>query len=239
MTSHARERREEQPASLTERAYSIVKRRIIRLELLPGAVFTEGALSKEFGFSKTPVREALTRLQREGLVEAMPRAGYRATAVTLRDARDLFSVRMMLEPEAAALAAANRIAPERLLELEVLCRQSFDPQDQQSMARFLAANTQFHYAVAQASENELLAEMIHDLLNRMERLLHLKLLVTPRATDIVHEHQTLLEALRAEDPESARAIAAAQIGAARDKVMEALLSSPSAIMTPGQLRKGL
>ena len=77
----------------TEQAYETIKRRIIQLELPPGSQFTEGQLAAIGGTSKTPVREALVRLQRDGLVDALPRSGYRVAPVTLKDTRDLCEFR--------------------------------------------------------------------------------------------------------------------------------------------------
>jgi DNA-binding GntR family transcriptional regulator len=75
----------------TEDAYLMIKRRIICLSMAPGTPFTEAQPGGELQFSKTPVREALGRLQRGGLVELTSRSRYRVAPVTLKDVRELFS----------------------------------------------------------------------------------------------------------------------------------------------------
>src|SRR5690242_1434669 len=83
-------------ASKGEQAYQSIKGRILELHMAPGAPFKEGELATRLGLGKTPVREALARLRREGLVEVAPRSGYRVSPVTLRRARELFGLRTVL-----------------------------------------------------------------------------------------------------------------------------------------------
>src|SRR5262249_37093509 len=106
-TKHTTQRVRPTELSLTDRAYKVITTRLIELKMPPGVTFTEAALASDLGISKTPVREALGRLRLEGLVEVAARSGYRVTPVTLKDAHDLFAVRLILETEAASLAAKN------------------------------------------------------------------------------------------------------------------------------------
>ena len=73
----------------TGQAYRAIRRQIIDLTLPPGSSFTEGSLAQQWRTSKTPVREALARLRRDGLVTALPRAGYVVSPITLQDTDDL------------------------------------------------------------------------------------------------------------------------------------------------------
>jgi DNA-binding GntR family transcriptional regulator len=222
----------EPPGNLADRAYQAIKRRVIELNLAPGETFSETQLATELAFSKTPVREALARLRREGLVEVTARSGYRATPVTLQDARDLFAVRMLLEVEAAGLAAAVVVDHDQLARLDELCRASYRPDDPASITAFLRANTELHATIAEATGNRYLAAMVRRLLDQMERLFHVGLALTRRSEEIVHEHQDLLEALTAHDGERARSVTAAQIRASQQMVLGALLSSASVLSVP-------
>src|SRR6478735_7144479 len=89
------------PATLADRAYIEIKRRVVAVEIPPGASFSETDLAEALELGKTPVREALMRLRLEGLVQVQPRSGYRVTEVTLRDARDVCDLRALLEGEVA------------------------------------------------------------------------------------------------------------------------------------------
>jgi DNA-binding GntR family transcriptional regulator len=219
------------PATLTEQAFDSIKRRIIQLDLPPGGRFTESQLASELGLSKTPVREALARLEREGLVELIARSGYRVSDVTLKDARDLLAVRTLLETEAAGLAAARIGDGKQLQALNELCRITYDPRDRSSIARFLEANTEFHATVAEAGGNERLAEMLRTILDQLERLFHLGLALTTTSEEMVHEHHDLVRAIMSGDVAEARAVAEAQTRASQLMVLDGLLSSPSLLAT--------
>src|SRR5579872_4621320 len=95
------------PHSQTEQAYDKIKRMIVELALPPGSQFTESKLVSMGTTSKTPIREALVRLQRDGLVESVPRSGYRVTPVTLKDTRNLCEFRRLIECEVAERAATR------------------------------------------------------------------------------------------------------------------------------------
>jgi DNA-binding GntR family transcriptional regulator len=213
--------------TLTERAQETIKRKIISLALPPGAPFTEAQLARELGLSKTPVREALARLEQEGLVEILPRSGYRVAPVTLQDARDLLAVRTLLETEAAGLAASRMSVGRELKRLNELCRVSYDARDASSITRFLQANTEFHATVAEAGGNRRLAVMLCDVLDQLERLFHLGIALTSSGEQMVHEHQDVVRAIMAGDVAAARASAEAQTRASAVMVLNGLLSSPS------------
>jgi len=216
-------------ATRTAHAYQVLKRRLITLEIPAGGFFTEPQLARELALSKTPVREALARLQSEGLVEVAGRSGYRASPVTLKDTRDLMALRILLEGEAAALAATRIVDAGYLQTLNELCRVSYDPKDRASITNFLAANTRFHATVARAGGNDRLADVLERVLDQSERLFHLGLSLTSRAEEIVHEHQDLMKAIMSGDAKSAREIAVSQSRAAQAMVLDALLSSPSLV----------
>lgn len=219
------------PATLTEQAFDSIKRRIIQLDLPPGQRFTESQLASDLGLSKTPVREALARLERDGLVELIARSGYRVSDVTLKDARDLLAVRALLETEAAGLAAARIGDGMQLQAINELCRITYDPSDRSSIARFLEANTEFHATVAEAGGNERLADMLRTILDQLERLFHLGLALTTTSEEMVHEHQDLVRAIMSGNVAEARAVAEAQTRASQLMVLEGLLSSPSLLAT--------
>lgn len=216
-------------SSRTEDAYGAIKRRIITLDIPPGGTFTEGKLAADLGLSKTPVREALSRLEREGLVQITARSGYCATPVTIKDARDLMALRALLEADAAAQAAARGANAELLARLDELCRISYDPNDARTIERFLRANTEFHTTVARAGGNDRVAAVLEQVLHQLERLFHLGLAFTARKSEMVHEHRGLLEAIVARDPAAAREVALDQAHASERMILDALLSSPSVL----------
>ncbi len=213
---------------LSDIAYERIKHDIIRCALAPGEEVTEARLGVRLGLGKAPVRAALMRLSQEGLIRALPRRGYLVAPVTLRDVQDIFQFRMLLEPEAARLAA-GRVQGDRLRQLDAVCRAGYVPGDRESEADFLRANRDFHVTIAEASGNARLTTTLAGLLDEMERLLHLGLALRNRTEEMQHEHKTLVDALIRGDGEAAAGIAAEQVDASRKMVMDAILSSPLAL----------
>jgi DNA-binding GntR family transcriptional regulator len=221
---------EEKHRSLTEVAYQAIKHRVITLDLAPGELFNESQLAGELQFSKTPVREALSRLRREGLVEVVPRHGYRATGITLQQIQDLLAVRLLLEVEACGLAAQRPPAGGELELLEEASKASYDSRDKESITRFLISNRTLHGTIARLSGNEQLERMYLETLDQMDRVFHLGMLLSSRADDVGDQHADLVAAISSGNVEEARRIGAEHVHLAKEMLMEAALSSP-AIMT--------
>lgn len=95
------------PLSLTDEAYAALRNRIVNCELAPGLRVTEKQLAAELGIGLTPVRQALARLDGEGLVRTLPRRGYQITPLTIESVNELFEVWRIIGPAIAELAARN------------------------------------------------------------------------------------------------------------------------------------
>jgi DNA-binding GntR family transcriptional regulator len=163
-------------------------------------------------------------------MQALPRRGYRVAPVTLKDVKDIFALRLIVEP-AAAREAAGRVDAARLARLDAVCRAGYVPGNSASEEAFLAANTAFHVTIAEAAGNRRLAELIASLLDQMERLFHVGLRMRDRTMEMQHEHRTLVEALAEGRAGDAERIAGEQIEAARRMVLDALLASPALMQT--------
>lgn len=209
---------------LAEEAYHAIKRSIIRCELEPGQQVTEEQLGARFGVGRAAVRTALKRLYQERLIHGLSRNRHVIAPITLKHVNELFDVRLLLEPPAARMAAA-RIDADLLRRLEELCGARYEIGNRESAAEFLAANTEFHATIAEASGNSMLADMVRDLLDKVERVHHMSHLLHDRNEEAFHEHYDLLEALTARDGERAERVMAEQIRAARTFVIEAMLAS--------------
>ncbi len=227
---------------LAETAYELIKRSIIQCDLEPGQQVTEEQLANHFGLGRATVRPALKRLYQEHLVQTISRQRYVIPPITLKDAHDLFDLRLLLEP-VAARRAAGRVDPELIQRLDELCRAQYRPGDRESAEAFLRANSEFHVTVARASGNQIMGEVIANLLDREERLNHLAHMLHDRNEDAYHEHHDLVEALVAGDGERSEQVMARQIRAARAFVMDALTSSPTIqsvnVARPGHARSHL
>ncbi len=211
--------------SLTRRAYDAIRAGIIACRLEPGAAVSESLLCTRFGFGKAPVRSALARLVQEGLVHAQPRRGYRISPVTLRDIHDLFDLRAVLEPAAARMATGN-VSQTRLEELDRPWREGYLAGGGVD-ASYLTANKAFHMAIAVASGNARLADMISQLLDETDRLIYLGLPLASERAEIQLGHQPLIDAMAAGDAASAEQIAAQHVAAAKQTRIDTLMARSS------------
>jgi DNA-binding GntR family transcriptional regulator len=211
-------------ASATDNAYEHIKHLILTGRLAPGAELREAALAETTGFGRSPVREALRRLVQQSFVEVRPRQGYRVAVVTLASVQDLFEMRLLLEPAAVELAALR--APQAELEaLRELAHETYVHGDTRSYQQFLQDNREFHVRIARASGNQRLADTLQVLLEEMQRLFFISLGDRDHASEMMHEHHDLHDALLTRDAPRARQIVVDQIEASRKRVLEGLLAT--------------
>ena len=201
----------------TDVAYEELKRAVLTCQLAPGASVTETRLVESTGHGRGAVREALGRLAVEGLVEVQPRRGYRVTDISLADVREVFAMRLLLEPYAAEQAAfhARRADIESLHEL---AHATFADGNRDAYTAYIEANREFHTRLAEASGNRRLAQAIRQLLEEMQRLLFMSLSSGGQA----HEHHDLYDAVLNGDADAARRVAVRQIEDARTRVIDSL-----------------
>ncbi|MFM9594825.1 GntR family transcriptional regulator [Streptomyces scabiei] len=204
------------PTGKSEAVYERLKSDIESLRLRPGAKLSEVRLGEEFGASRTPVREAIRRLAREGLVDFVPGEVARVAAISLGGVRSLFEFRMLLEPRAAASVATAGAADERVLApfrelLEGLEEfdASFRAQDSAAQARsyqeFYEVTEAFDQAVIVACRNPYLARTIRDLRSETVRLRHLSHSGPRRMLTSLEEHRAMLKAIVQGDAQAAEA----------------------------------
>jgi DNA-binding GntR family transcriptional regulator len=183
-------------ASLADKAYHAIRDLIVTLELAPGAVIDERALIERLSIGRTPVREALRRLAQERLVEVYPRRGMFVTGVDVRELARISEVRAALEPEAARLAAERATEPERE-ELAGLLREleASGPGERELMA----LDERVHRAVYRCARNDLLEATLEQYYVLSLRIWMMAIDRAPELDAAVHQHQALLEAIRAGD----------------------------------------
>ncbi|XVS61965.1 GntR family transcriptional regulator [Actinosynnema sp. CA-299493] len=207
---------------MTDAAYRHLKEQVLTGCLRPGEELREARLAQFTGFGRSPIREALRRLVQEGFIEVRPRLGYRVTAITLAGVRDLFEMRLLLEPAAVDLAA--RRAPLETLEaLAPPVQATYTQDDTEARRQFLTTNREFHVRIAHASGNDRLAHAIEGLLDEMQRLLFVSIGSRGLPPDHTHEHTVLYDALLRRDAPAARNLAMAHVEASRRLVLEHFL----------------
>jgi len=189
---------------LSEKAYHLIKEKIVTLELPPLSVIEEKALVKELGLGRTPIREALNRLEAEGLVFAAPRRGRFVAEISITDLQKIFEMRMVLEGFGARLAA-QRATEGQLSQMEAVIQEMLQVPGQDSRA-FMEIDERFHELLYQASDNEFLIETLRRLHALSLRLWYFALDRLGNVKDVMEEHIEIVQALKAGDGERAERV---------------------------------
>ena len=209
--------------SLGDEAFDRIKHDIIWCRLKPGEAISENRLTQIYGMGKAPIRRALSRLMQEGYVISVPRQGHIIAPVTLQTIRDLFELRLLLEP-VAIRKACGRVDTARLRAINDRCAEGFVLGDEASEKAFMQANQSFHLEIAQASGNHRLAAVLSQIMDEMARLLHMGFILRERPEAMMHEHADLLKAVESGDPATAYDIAVAHVHSSRALVMDGIMT---------------
>ncbi len=184
-----------------ERAYEFAKWAILNAVYRGGEVLTEAALAHELGISRTPVREALLRLEAEGLVHLHPRRGAVVAEFSMREVEDVLEARVLVENHTAAKSFAAR---ETLLpQVEAAHAAMAKSRREGDTAAFTTWDRVFHEAIVDAAGNEVLSSVYRML--RERQTLFTSVLVRGRADRMdaaITEHERIVEALRGDDADA-------------------------------------
>ena len=208
--------------SQVARAHREIRRGILEGRYEPGAPLSELSLARQHSTSRTPVREALSRLLQEGYVEHVAGRGFFAARITLQGIQETFDVRRLLEGVAAE-RAAKLATPDEIATIRELAAYHYEPGNAQSHRQAMTTNVQFHLAVAAAGRNTLVVELIHRCLTQTNRFLSLGLDLHRFQDGASREHQGIAHAIEQRDAAGARARVERHLDRSSKLVMEALL----------------
>jgi DNA-binding GntR family transcriptional regulator len=218
MPSSARSPERTTGKKLTEQIYELLKTDIIECRLEPGELLLESAVRERYSIGHTPFREACHRLAAEGLIQILPHRGYYVASFSKRDIRDLFELRLKLEPWAAELAC-QRGQPQDLARLEEvvgrIARLS-EERPPQSFREVNRSSMEFHVGVARLSGNLELQNIIESLHTKLMRIIMFTTLRSPEDELIDPCHAQILDAIRAGNPREARRLMVKDIVTTRD-----------------------
>jgi len=222
-----------QRTSLSGAVYDELKRRIITVELTPGAQLVPEELAPRLGVSRTPIREALSLLARDRLVQVAPNGTTWVARPSIDYLSALLDVRQVLEGKAAAGAAGN-IPKERLHALQDRCAAAYTRLRRTGDARPVAeVDEELHQLVLRACGNEVLIQVLAPLADYSGWLRQLGLRQGERVGGNLEEHRAILRALAAGDRDQARAAMEAHIEAAKHRQ----LAIVAAMHTPAVTRE--
>ena len=189
---------------LTDKAYQLIRHKIITLELPPLSAIDEQALMEDLHVGRTPIREALQRLVAEGLVISAPRRGMYVAEIGITDLQKIFEMRMILEGFCARLAA-QRISLEQLGEIQAVI-QDLEQTPNGDGKSLMELDERFHHLVYLAADNEFLADTLGRLHALSHRIWHL---VLDRIGDVrgaMEQHIAIASALQEGDGAQAEAL---------------------------------
>jgi len=192
-------------SSQTDKAYHILKARIVNLELPPGSVIKENELMQELELGRTPIREALQRLARDDLVVILPRRGMYVAEVGVTDLKHIFEARIPLEIWCARLAA-GRVNDTHLMQLEKAIALAEENESADYLSRMMESDRQVHSIISEATGNKFLIDGVRWLYDLAARIWRLAGDPTSGSDFIQQQHRELLEALRARDADRAEEV---------------------------------
>jgi DNA-binding GntR family transcriptional regulator len=159
--------------SLADQVYALLRQRIVSLKMPPRMRFTEREISEETGFGAMPVREALDRLSHDGLVETIPRRGYRVAGLTLKSVDDFFTVWSAVSPLIIQLAQ-ERLTPEQTEALNAIHREHSRTIRKAKLnpEHWIQLSRQRFDLLVEATRNPLLQGIYRNLSAEMDRIMH-------------------------------------------------------------------
>ena len=206
-------------ASLEEKVYLSLEEQIISQKLRPGESVTEMKLSRELVVSRTPVREALQRLDREGLIKLIPNKGAVVLGISEQDLIDIYKIRMRLEGLAARLAAEKKD--------EKLCRELCDNVDltgfymaKGDIEKVKDLDSEFHDIIYRSCESRMLAKTLSELHRYIASYRKLSLAVDGRIEKSLAEHREIYDAIAKGDAAAADALTSEHVAHALENLLK-------------------
>ncbi|MGE4277822.1 MAG: GntR family transcriptional regulator [Lawsonibacter sp.] len=202
-----------------QQAYELIKSAILYQKLKPDAIYSQESICQALNISRTPVREALLELQKEGYILFYRGKGIQIVSLDEQAIHDILEMRIYQETAAAELAG-KRATPEDLAYIGERLEEHRRSLDSQDIDRCYRLDHQFHRAIARAAHNDFLYRTIDDVLDHylcFEALSIYKSYIGANA--IWEEHSVLYNALREHDPEKARRVAEVHLQNAYERTL--------------------
>ncbi len=192
--------------SLVDDAYAQIRQRILDNDWPPGHRALELEVALALGMSRTPVREALMRLQGEGLVEVIPRHGMRVLPVSPVDMREIYEILTALECMAAELLARRKPSDKELEPLVAATKAMDKALKASDLDAWAAADERFHAHLVDLAGNRQLQATVLNYWDRAHRARMFTLRLRPKPVNSTKEHMQMVERLHAGDPAGAAAV---------------------------------
>jgi DNA-binding GntR family transcriptional regulator len=213
-------------ANLSERAYQQIRSEILFYQLPPGCRVSEASLTARFNLRQAAVRSALLRLLQEGLVDRTDERSPRVAPLTLKDVRDIYGLRRLLEPRAAEFAAELGIGAADLDRLRRISQSHYELRSHAELVKFLRANREFNMRVASAAGNARLTEAIAHLQDLTLRILYVGIRSLNVSQWFQATHVQIVEALETGDGKRAAELWTTDLHYGERLISDALTALP-------------
>ena len=224
-------------AALHEQVASRLRQMLVENRIAPGAKLNERALSEELNVSRTPLREAIKMLAAEGLVELLPNRGAIAVALTEADVLNTFEVMAGLEAQSGELAAQRILEPE-LVEIKAMHFEMLAAYTRRDLPAYYRLNAAIHSAINAAAKNAVLTSTYRQVNARLQALRFRSNQDEEKWSLAMQEHEHMIAALQARDPQAMRQVLMRHLNNKRDVVVaqlraaNPLTASPAHPVTP-------
>ena len=206
---------------LRDVVFQTLRQAILSGQLQPGERLMEIHLAKQLGVSRTPVREAIRKLELEGLVSTIPRRGAVVAEITRTDMEDVLEVRHALEDLAVRRASEN-MSEEQLNELKKASARFEECVRKDDLRASAQADEEFHESISEATGNRRLLQILNNLRGQIYRYRLENLKDRSSYPDLIMQHARIIEALEEHDPEKASQALRMHIEKQRESIIETL-----------------
>ena len=204
---------------LRDVVFNTLRQAILRGELKPGERLMEIQLANKLGVSRTPIREAIRKLELEGLVSIIPNKGAYVTGITRKDVEDIYAIRSLLEGLCARWATAH-ITEKQLDALEENIYLSEFHASKGHAQKLTELDDQFHDILYEACSSKMLEHQLRDFHEYVRRMRKQNLSGSERGLEAVLEHKQIMEAIRRKDADRAQELAALHMRNAYDNMIK-------------------
>lgn len=187
--------------SLNETIYQDIKDRILKGSLSSDLKLQEDNLTEDYSTSRTPIRDALRRLEQENLIEKLHYGGYKIRELTLKEIEEVYGIRRALESYAASLAT-QRIKPQDIGKLEEILERSRRAASENDYTAFIQLNTEFHRFLYFLSDSELLIKILKNVWDYFYRYRRLILNEQHNLEAAVRDHEAMIAKMKVKDAEA-------------------------------------
>lgn len=197
------ERANDTKIPFSEVAYRQLRSRILDNEMPAGYQATEQEVASILGMSRTPTREAMLRLENEGLIELRSRHGMRVLPVSAADMREIYEVLTGLEASAAASVAETGLTDQQLAELDKAVADVDNALESDDLESWMAADARFHHLLVTYSGNKRLESVVDTFLMQAARVRKLTVKLRPKPTKSNLAHAAVVDAIKRGDRDTA------------------------------------